>query len=62
MRSWSFLLSLALFSALLAGLPAAPTAAQTQADGYDPSWYEAGQPHIKLSVVEDGLYRVTGAE
>ncbi|MEO1629694.1 MAG: C25 family cysteine peptidase, partial [Bacteroidota bacterium] len=62
MRSWSFPLSLALLTGLVAGLLAAPTAAQTQADGYDPSWYVAGQPHVKLSVVEDGLYRVTGAE
>ncbi|MEM6785084.1 MAG: C25 family cysteine peptidase [Bacteroidota bacterium] len=60
MRTWPFPLRTALLA--FAALFTAPALAQVQADGFDPSWYDAGQPHVKLSVVEDGVYRVTGAE
>ncbi|MEM8559208.1 MAG: C25 family cysteine peptidase, partial [Bacteroidota bacterium] len=58
MRTWlCFLVGL-----LLVGLATPDATAQVQADGYDPGWYNAGQPHVKLAVVEDGVYRVTGSE
>ena len=58
---------LRLFCALaaLAGLAAASPAAHAQADfepPFDAGWYDAGQPHLKLHVVEDGVYRVTAAQ
>lgn len=33
-----------------------------QVPAYDRLWYSAGQPHVKLKVAEDGIYRVEGAE
>ncbi|MEM8600150.1 MAG: C25 family cysteine peptidase [Bacteroidota bacterium] len=60
MRTWPFPLGPALVALVL--LAALPAAAQFQPDGYDPAWYDASQPHVKLSVAEDGVYRVTGAE
>ena len=30
------------------------------ADSYDPSWYDTDAPHVRIAVVEDGVYRVTG--
>ena len=29
---------------------------------YDASWYDPDAPHVKIQVVEDGVYRVTGEE
>lgn len=43
---------------LLAAVPVA----RAQAAGFDASWYEADRPFVKLSVVEDGIYRVTGRD
>lgn len=37
-----------------------PLLAQTST--YDPDWYIAGQPHLKLSVAEDGIYRIDGSD
>ena len=36
---------------------AAPAAAQPSGSA---SWYDADAPHVKIAVVEDGVYRVTG--
>ena len=31
-------------------------------DAYDPSWYDDAAVNIKIAVLEDGVYRVTGAD
>ena len=33
-----------------------------QAPSYDPDWYSAGQPYLKIKVAEDGIHRVDAAE
>ncbi len=33
-------------------------AASVAQDAYDPSWYAPDAPHVKIAVVEDGVYRV----
>lgn len=46
---------------LLGGALAAPDPARAQAD-YDPSWYDPSAPHVKIGVVNDGVYRVSAAQ
>ncbi|MFP4227850.1 MAG: C25 family cysteine peptidase [Salinivenus sp.] len=36
--------------------------APAHGQSYDPSWYDPEAPHVKIAVVEDGVYRVTGAD
>ena len=36
--------------------------AQAQEDPYDPSWYDPSRTYVKVAVVEDGVYQVTGAD
>ena len=45
---------------LLLGL-ATPSTAQAQ-ETYAPSWYNSSAPYIKIAVVEDGVYRISGNE
>ena len=54
-----------LLSLVLVAYPAlSPVAAQpTDAyDAYDASWYDADAPHVRIAVVEDGVYRVSGSD
>ena len=44
--------------AVLATLFARPAPGQS----YDASWYDPDAPHVKIAVVEDGVYHVTGAD
>ncbi len=44
--------------ACLAALLVPPALGQS----YDASWYDPEAPHVKIQVVEDGVYRVTGEE
>ncbi|MFO8098662.1 MAG: hypothetical protein R6T83_03455, partial [Salinibacter sp.] len=34
--------------------------APAHGQSYDPSWYNPDAPHVKIAVVDDGVYRVTG--
>lgn len=43
---------------LLFGTPAA----QGQSTPFDPGWFSAGDSFVRLAVLEDGMYRVTGAQ
>ncbi len=36
--------------------------AQAQESPYDPSWYNPSQSYVKVAVVEDGVYQITGAD
>ena len=50
-----------LLSVLLTVFLLAPVSAAAQ-PSFDASWYDTDQPHVKISVAEDGVYRVTGAD
>ena len=53
----SSLLAVLVYSTILA-----PGLARAQvSSSYDASWYDADAPHVRIAVVEDGVYRVTGA-
>ena len=36
--------------------------AAAQSSSYDASWYDSDAPHVKIAVVEDGVYQVTGSD
>jgi hypothetical protein len=36
--------------------------ARAQEDPFDPDWYDPALPYVKLGIVEDGVYAVTGAD
>ncbi|RMF65158.1 MAG: hypothetical protein D6746_00780, partial [Bacteroidetes bacterium] len=38
-----------------------PLRSAAQTEPFDASWYHPDQPYLKIAVVEDGLYRLTGA-
>ncbi len=54
-----FSLLFLLIGLLLSAAPGRPAAAQAP---YDGSWYDPDQPHVKIGVAEDGVYRVSGAD
>jgi len=35
---------------------------QAQDTGFDPSWYDPNATYVKVGVVEDGMYRITGSD
>ncbi|GIV60653.1 MAG: hypothetical protein KatS3mg043_1742 [Rhodothermaceae bacterium] len=41
---------------------AAGPAARAQTDAFDPAWYHPDRPYLKVGVVEDGVYRLTGQD
>ncbi|WP_456428768.1 C25 family cysteine peptidase [Rhodocaloribacter sp.] len=43
-------------------LSALTSSALAQNDPFDASWYAPNQPYLKIAVVEDGVYRVTGQD
>ncbi|MEM9664060.1 MAG: C25 family cysteine peptidase [Bacteroidota bacterium] len=51
-----------LWSVLFVLVSTSPLFAQLAPPPFDPGWYEAGQPYVKISVVDDGLYAVSGRE
>lgn len=36
--------------------------ATAQSTDFDPSWYDPARPYLKIGVVEDGVYHITGAD
>ncbi len=39
-----------------------PSIASAQQGTFDPSWYDATAPYVKIGVVEDGIYQLTAAD